>query len=126
MPNPDADDLVAKTRHLRIDAQAAIKLFDGGALAIDVRSDQRREEFGLIPGAVPLDRDKVVEYVQSIRASEGSARPVVLFCMSERGSAGALSALEDAGQAQIHDVDGGFRALAAAGIKTEPATTPGP
>lgn len=119
MPNPDADELVAKTRHLRIDAQAAIKLIDDGALAIDVRSDLRREEFGLVPGAVPLERDKVVDYVQSARATE-PGRKVVLFCMSERGSAGALAALEAAGEADVHDVDGGFKALAAAGIRTEP------
>jgi len=118
MPNPDADELVVQTKHLRIDAEAAIKLFDEGALAIDVRSDQRREEFGIVPGAVPLDRTKVVEYVQSVRATETQQRKVVLFCMSERGSAGALAALEAAGEADVHDVDGGFRALSAAGIET--------
>jgi rhodanese-related sulfurtransferase len=61
--------------------------------------------------------------MQSARVKEAITRPVVLFCTSERGSAGALSALEKAGEADVHDIDGGFRALEATGIRTDPVTT---
>ncbi|MEK1861745.1 MAG: rhodanese-like domain-containing protein [Rhizobium leguminosarum] len=121
MPELTSEELVEKTRDARISAENAIRYIEEGAIAIDVRSDQRRAEFGSVPGAHALRKEDVVSFVREKRGD--TSRKVVLFCMSERGTAAVLDALRTAGEPEVFDVEGGFRALSASGLATVPYTS---
>jgi rhodanese-related sulfurtransferase len=119
------DDLMtrARARIERLDPQAALAAQAAGALLIDTRCAELRQEAGTIPGAVhvPLSvlywrMDPTSGYRDPALADPD--RQVILICAHGYSSSLAAATLVDLGYARAGDVVGGYEAWAAAGLPT--------
>jgi rhodanese-related sulfurtransferase len=129
---PALDDLLASTRSRlwRLGpAEAAAALADG-ALLVDIRPVEQRGRDGEVPGAVVVDRN-VLEWrlgpTSSHRIPEAADpdRVVVVMCSEGYASSLAAATLQEIGLARATDLDGGFRAWAAAGLPVRRDPPPG-
>jgi rhodanese-related sulfurtransferase len=86
-----------------------------GALVVDIRPQQNREDEGLMPGAVVVDRN-VLEWrldptsPDRIAESDDPDRRVVLFCNEGYASVLAAESLRKVGLRRATDLVGGYRA----------------
>ncbi|MFE9424951.1 rhodanese-like domain-containing protein [Kitasatospora sp. NPDC006697] len=126
------DDLVTRSRagvH-RPDPHQAHAAHRAGALLVDIRPVQQRAEEGGIPGALVIERN-VLEWrldpagSHRIPEATGHDVEVVLVCSEGYASSLAAASLRELGLHRATDLDGGFRAWAAAGLPTESVTLPG-
>ena len=109
------DALVASAREniSRIDSARAAAMRAAGALFIDTRPVEQRERFGLVPGAVVIDRN-VLEWrldpTSDVRDPAAIAHdgPIVVFCQQGYSSSLAVKTLVDLGVRDVHDLAGGF------------------
>jgi rhodanese-related sulfurtransferase len=95
-----------------------------GALFVDTRRREQRDEFGTIPGALVIDRN-VLEWrldPTSDHRDPTAAQhtgPIVVYCQQGYSSILAVAELDSLGVPQVHDLAGGFEAWAAAGLPIE-------
>src|SRR3954447_15105067 len=98
---------------------------DAGALLVDIRPEANRRDEGEIPGAVVIDRN-VLEWRlhpdgdHRIRGlTDDRDRTVILVCNEGYAASLAAATLQSIGLPRATDLDGGFRAWAAAGLPVE-------
>jgi rhodanese-related sulfurtransferase len=97
-----------------------------GALVVDIRPQQNREDEGLMPGAVVVDRN-VLEWrldptsPDHIAESGDPDRRVVLFCNEGYASVLAAESLRRVGLHRATDLVGGYRAWLT--VRDESGTT---
>lgn len=96
-----------------------------GALLIDIRCEESRQETGVIPGSVHIPWS--VLYWRVGRKAEGldprisdPTGPLVLLCAHGYSSSLAAATLRDLGFDGATDVIGGFEGWRAAGLPVEP------
>lgn len=105
-----------------------------GALLIDIRPERNRREEGEIPGSIAVERTvfewrldpasdhRIAEVDEAFTRTE---RPAILVVCNEGYSSSLAAAmLQDLGWAGATDLEGGFRAWAAAGLPTTPGPSP--
>lgn len=116
----------ARSRLERLEPVAALAALGAGALLIDTRCTELRQESGIVPGSVHVPLSVLYWRLDPTSESRDPAladpdRPVVLICAHGYSSSLAAATLRDLGYAQATDVVGGFEAWAAAGLPTVPA-----
>ncbi len=131
MSRKTIDDLLAEARAglRRVGPQEARDAAAGGALLIDIRSDNQRAEDGVVPEAIHFPRN-VLEW-RCDPASEGYDarvgrrfdRTLVVMCNEGYQSSLAAAVLQEIGYPNATDLDGGFQAWRAAGLPVEPLAT---
>jgi rhodanese-related sulfurtransferase len=108
----------------RVDPHDARAAADAGALLVDIRPEANRRVEGAIPGAVVIDRN-VLEWRldpegdHRIPELTGRDQTVILVCNEGYASSLAAATLQSIGLPRATDLDGGFRAWAAAGLPVE-------
>jgi rhodanese-related sulfurtransferase len=106
---------------------AAAALAAAGAVLVDIRPVEPRQEEGVIPGAWIVDRN-VLEWRLDPASPDRLAgvddglyeTPVIVVCNEGYASSLAAAALRQLGLSGATDLDGGFRAWAAAGHPVGP------
>ena len=92
-----------------------------GALLVDTRPIEQRQEFGEIPGAITVDRN-VLEWRLDPACPHRHAavtahdQQIVVFCQQGYASVLAVASLGELGLTDVHDLAGGFAAWAEAGL----------
>jgi len=117
------DDLLAaaRARIRRLGPQEAAAAEERGALLIDIRPAAQRRQEGEIPSALVIERN-VLEWrldpasPHRIAEITDHDRELVVVCSEGYASSFAAASLVDLGFATAADLDGGFRAWAAAGL----------
>jgi rhodanese-related sulfurtransferase len=111
----------ARARLERLDPSAASEAIAGGAVLVDIRSDEQRARDGIVPAAVRIPRnvlewrcDPSSEY-RDERVSDPS-RMLIVMCDEGCQSSLAAVVLQELGHAQATDLEGGFQAWRAAGL----------
>src|SRR6476646_2335327 len=103
----------------RVDPEEARAAAAAGALLVDIRPEANRRDEGAIPGAVVIDRH-VLEWRldpdgdHRIPELTGREQTVILVCNEGYASSLAAATLQSIGLPRATDLDGGFRAWAAA------------
>jgi len=123
------DRRIAETRaRIRtIDPEEARRLQQAGALFVDTRPREQRDEFGLIPGALVIDRN-VLEWrldpTSETRDPTAAAHtgPIVVYCQQGYSSILAVDELQSLGVPDVYDLTGGFEAWSAAGLPVAAST----
>lgn len=112
----------------RLDPWAAAAAQAGGAILVDTRPYAFRLAEGEIPGALVVERN-VLEWrfapdSEHRQPEAGPDTVVVVVCNEGYASSLAADSLRRLGVRDATDLDGGFRAWAAAGLPTVPGGTP--
>ena len=114
----------ARVRIDSISPTRADALRGTGALFVDTRPREQREQFGVIPGAIVIDRnvlewrlDPTSDHRDPVAAAHQG--PIVVFCQQGYSSVLAVAELSSLGVPDVHDLAGGFDAWAAAGLPVE-------
>lgn len=122
------DEILASARAGldRVTPVAAAALDD--VLFVDIRPRHNRAEEGEIPGSVPIERI-VLEWRLDPRGDhriDGFTEDTVVVVLCNEGYSSSLAArdLLALGLHRATDLDGGFRAWAAAGLPVRPGPTP--
>lgn len=124
----------ARSRLGRLEPAAAEAAVARGALLIDTRCAELREETGVVPGSVHVPLSVLYWRMDPTSGHSDPAltdpdRQVILICAHGYSSSLAAATLQDLGYPGATDVIGGFEAWAAAGLPTAPvaeAMTAGP
>ena len=127
------DELVAEARGqiTRLSPDEARAAAAGGALIVDIRSDDARAHDGIVPGSLHLPRT-VLEWRV---AGEGPSRnphvgdldrELLVICDHGHSSSLAAANLVRLGFSRAGDVIGGFEAWAAAGLPVSQPSRPRP
>jgi rhodanese-related sulfurtransferase len=116
-------DRVLAAARKRLGRRATPADLDGvrarGGLVIDTRSAAQREQDGLLPGAIVVERN-VLEWrldpTSPHRLPEvtGPDQPVVVVCNEGYSSTLAALSLRDLGLTDVTDLEGGYQAWRAA------------
>ncbi len=110
----------ARSRLTRVTPDQAHQAVQRGAVLVDIRPVQQRNEEGEIPGAVPIERN-VLEW-RLDPASDARLPiadhdlPVIVLCQEGYSSSLAAAALQELGLARATDLVGGITAWRAAGL----------
>ncbi|MFD4034964.1 rhodanese-like domain-containing protein [Streptomyces sp. NPDC058637] len=117
------DELLERTRagYERIGPAEAAAASAEGALLVDIRYAALREQDGLIPGALVIERNELewrLDPLGSHRAPEAVSHdlPVVVICNEGYASSLAVASLRQLGLRRVTDLIGGFQAWRAAGL----------
>jgi rhodanese-related sulfurtransferase len=114
----------ARSRIDRLTPAAARDEVADGALLIDTRCQELRDQDGVVPGAIHIPLSVLYWRVDPTsssadpRISDPEAR-IILLCAHGYSSSMAAATLRDLGFARATDVDGGFEAWNAAGLPVE-------
>ena len=116
----------ARARLERLEPAAARDAAAGGALLIDTRCAELRQETGVIPGAVHVSLSVLYWRLDPSSGYDDPAlsdlsRQVILICAHGYSSSLAAATLRDLGFDRATDVVGGFEAWQAAGLPVVPA-----
>ena len=122
------DDILAEARArlVRLGPTEAHRAVQSGALLVDIRPAAQRELEGEVPGALIIEGN-VLEWrldpsspwrIPEVDAG-GYDLEVIVLCSEGYTSSLAVASLKDLGLERATDLDGGFKAWAAAGL---PAT----
>lgn len=124
------DDLLraARARLVRLEPEEALAAQRAGALLIDTRSTDERQEHGVIPGSLHIPRS-VLEWRLDPDADpafrsthiRGLDDHLVLVCAHGCSTILAAATLQDLGFSRATDLVGGFTAWRAAGLPVRPA-----
>ena len=91
-----------------------------GALLVDIRPAAQRAAEGEVPGTMVIERNVLEWRLDPASAARlpqaGYDRRVIIMCSEGYTSSLAAAALQDLGIRGATDLDGGFRAWAAAGL----------
>jgi rhodanese-related sulfurtransferase len=106
-----------------VTAQEAAALRDAGALFVDTRPREQREQFGVIPGALVIDRNVLEWRLDPTSAHRDPIAavhrgPIIVFCQQGYASILAVGGLDALGVPDVYDLRGGFDAWVAAGLPT--------
>ncbi|HET9689974.1 MAG TPA: rhodanese-like domain-containing protein [Acidimicrobiales bacterium] len=122
------DELLAAARAglRRVDPERAAAAAAGGGVLVDIRPEPDRAAEGVIPGAWIVDRN-VLEWRLDPACPHRLPRvtdalrsvPVVVVCNEGYASSLAAASLQLLGLGGATDLEGGYRAWAAAGLPTE-------
>jgi rhodanese-related sulfurtransferase len=117
------DDLLTRARAQldRLGPREAAEAADAGALLVDIRYAALREQDGVIPGALVVERNELEWRLDPLcphRAPEatGHDRLVIVVCNEGYASSLAAVSLRELGLWRATDLDGGFQAWRAAGL----------
>jgi rhodanese-related sulfurtransferase len=126
------DDLLAEARQGldRVTPAEAFEAVRGGAVLVDVRSEDERERQGVIPGAVHYPLSVALWRLDPAQETGNPKLPldarVMLLCRQGYSSSLAAAQLQAIGFTRATDVIGGAEAWIAAGLPTvPPAGAPG-
>jgi rhodanese-related sulfurtransferase len=117
----------ARSRLTRLTPQQAWAAVQDGALLVDIRPAAQRAAEGEVPGALVIERN-VLEWrldpASDARLPQAGSYDlqIIIICSEGYTSSLAAASLQDLGLSAATDLDGGFRAWAAAGL---PVTGPG-
>ena len=106
----------ARSRIKSVPPTEAQRLKAAGALFVDTRRREQRDEFGVIPGSIVIDRN-VLEWrldptsPHRIAGADDPDRAIVLVCNEGYASSLAAATLQQLGLRGATDLDGGFQAL---------------
>jgi rhodanese-related sulfurtransferase len=125
----------ARARLERLEPAAAQAALVRGALLIDTRCAELRDEAGIVPGSVHVPLSVLYWRLDPTSGHSDPAltdpdRQVILICAHGYSSSLAAATLQDLGYPLATDVIGGFEAWTAAGLPTakvdpvRPADTP--
>lgn len=101
----------------RISASAAFEALHEGAILIDTRGPNGRGRHGELRTALIIPKEDIVNVLTNRLRKTAPEQKVILFCTSTKGSAPIVEDLLKAGVQEVHDVEGGFDALIAAGFE---------
>jgi len=124
------DSLLASARsHLdRVDPARARELQEAGALLVDIRPLANRSAEGEIPGAVIVERIhlewRLAPDSEWRLPSVSADSTVVVLCNEGYSSSLAAADLQRLGLRNATDLEGGFRAWAAAGLPVQDGGSP--
>lgn len=117
------DEILAEARRRlhRVGPEQAHTAMGRGALLVDIRSQAQREEQGVVPGAMHIERNVLEwrfdpESPARLPEATGYDVDVIVMCVEGYTSSLAAAALQDIGLASATDLDGGFRAWEKAGL----------
>jgi rhodanese-related sulfurtransferase len=115
----------ARARLDRVGPERAAELREQGAVLVDTRPQWQRDDEGAIPGALIIERNHVewrLDPSSDAKIPEATDHDVtwILFCSEGYSSSLAAASLQDLGLRNATDLDGGFKAWAAAGLHTTP------
>jgi rhodanese-related sulfurtransferase len=121
------DQLLAEARSRldRVSPQQAMAARQAGGLIVDIRPAAQRAAEGEVPGTLVIERN-VLEWrfdpasAARLPQADYDLR-VIVMCSEGYTSSLAAAALQDLGLRHATDLDGGFRAWAAAGLPVGPA-----
>jgi rhodanese-related sulfurtransferase len=126
MPEKTVAHLVteAKARVENLSPASVIaELANGGALLVDLREPEERQQNGGIAGAVHAPRGMLEFYADPTSAYHrpefDPARRTILYCASGGRSALAADALQALGYARVAHLDGGLKSWREAGLTVE-------
>jgi len=111
----------ARARLDRPGPERAAEMAARGAVLVDTRPAWQREQEGLLPGALIIERNHLewrLDPTSAARIPEAVDHDVTWVVVCSEGYASSLAAasLQDLGLRNATDLDGGFRAWAAAGL----------
>jgi len=114
----------ARARLDRLEPEAARRAAEAGALIIDTRSRDAREELGVIPGSVHVPLSVLFWRLDPASGYDDTSlsdpsRQVIVVCADGYSSSLAAATLQDLGFARATDMIGGFNGWAAAGLPVE-------
>jgi rhodanese-related sulfurtransferase len=121
------DELLAAARSRldRVSPQQAMAAGRAGALIVDIRPAAQRAAEGEVPGTLVIERNVLEWRFDPASAGRlpqaGYDLRVIIMCSEGYTSSLAAAALQDLGIRNATDLDGGFRAWAAAGLPVGPA-----
>lgn len=123
MTTVDALLAAARARLDRVGPREAAELVERGALLVDTRPQWQRDAEGALPDALVIERNHLewrLDPSSDARIPQAVDHDVewILFCSEGYSSSLAAASLQDLGLRRATDVDGGFRAWAAAGLPT--------
>lgn len=95
-----------------ITAEAARERIAGGATLVDVRSLEGRASSGELAGATVVAKHAVEAFAEGRDLDE----EIVVFCGTTAGSGPVVDWLDEHGFTNVQHVDGGYGALAEAGL----------
>ncbi len=115
------DDLLARAR-ARLDRpgpQRARAMVEAGARLVDTRPAWQRDQEGELPGALVIERNHLewrLDPASAARVPEATDHDVtwIVVCSEGYSSSLAAASLQDLGLRNATDLDGGYRAWAAA------------
>lgn len=113
----------ARTTIARYTAEESFEHAQAGALLIDIRPIHQRREFGVVPGALCIERN-VLEWrldpqsAHRIPEVTDHGRRVLILCQQGYASSFAAATLRQLGYTLAGDVIGGFDAWRDAGLPT--------
>lgn len=112
-----------KARVRSIDPAQADALRAAGALFVDTRRREQRDEFGMVPGALVIDRNVLEWRLDPTSATRDATAarhqgPIVVYCQQGYSSVLAVAELDSLGVPEVYDLAGGFEAWTAAGLPT--------
>ena len=125
------DDLLVRARSglRRVGPQEAAELHRSGGLLVDIRPAGQRALHGEILGALVIERNNLEWRLdpsspdRHAAVTEDLTRAVVVVCQEGYASSLAAESLQSLGLTGATDLDGGFKAWAAAGLPTQPGPT---
>ncbi len=111
----------ARRRIDRLTPAEAWAEMDGGAVLVDIRCQELRDETGVIPGSRHLPLSVLYWRLDPTSGSRDPDvsdpdRRIILLCAHGYSSSLAAATLRDLGFARATDVDGGFESWAATGL----------
>jgi len=116
----------ARARIARFTPAQAAAAAAGGAVVVDLRSQDEREREGIVPGSIHVPRS-VLEW--RVDPASGWSNPrvadrepaLILLCADGYSSSLAAASLVEIGFERAGDLEGGFRAWRDAGLPVAPA-----
>jgi rhodanese-related sulfurtransferase len=105
-------------------AEAADLVDRDEAYLIDIRGAAAREEHGVVPAAVVVDRTQLdrtfgQDSDERIPVAADPDKRVIVFCSSERGSGPIAERIARLGYPHVSHIEGGFAAWKSADLPTE-------
>ena len=111
----------ARTRISVVDAVTTYRWVGDGALLVDTRPGWQRQQFGVIAGAIVIERnhlewrlDRTGNHQHPV--ADAHRGPIVVLCQEGYSSSIAVASLVDMGVSDVHELEGGFDAWVAAGL----------
>ncbi len=106
----------ARARLQRLGPEQAAQAQARGALLVDTRADDDRRREGVIPGSLHIPLSLLPWRAELLGPADGE---LVVVCNDGYSSSLAAALLQELGFERATDLDGGFRAWAAAGLPVD-------